>query len=459
MTKDESAANESRSPVFWWPLAAIAVFVYFFGLSIPFVGPDEARYAQVAREMLNRDDWITPTLGGSNWFEKPPLLYWLEIISFKAFGINEFAARLGPAICGLGTVACLWALGRSFDRSANNFANWLALIAASTLGIIVFSHGASFDIILTFPLTGALVSFFIFDRKEDASFTKRYLPLILFYVFIGVALLAKGLIGIIFPYAIAGFYYILSRQLPSRVFVVSIFWGTFLAVAIALIWYMPMYQRHGYQFIDEFIVQQHFQRFASNRYLHPQPFYFFFLLLPLMTLPWLPFFVVSIWKCSKGFLESKFARLQGEAQSSTFSSSPLLVFAGCWVIVPLAFFSLSGSKLPGYIIPAVPATVIFTATYVFELTQKSNKWRKAILLIAGSTFGVVAILMMFAVPRYAESDSVKTLIQAANERGYLSNRVLTLHTRSYNAEFYAAGRLASRSKWESSATFQAWTKW
>src|SRR5436189_2014860 len=206
MTKYESAIHISRRPVFWWLLAILAVFVYFFGLNIPLVGPDEPRYAQVAREMLDRGDWITPTLGGFNWFEKPPLLYWLEILSYRAFGISEFAARLGPAIFGLGTVAGLWVLGRSIDRSTKAFANWLALIAASTLSIIVFSHGASFDIIVTFPITAALVSFFIFDRSEGVQFTKRYLPSVLFYVFIGVALLAKGLIGIIFPFAIVVLY-------------------------------------------------------------------------------------------------------------------------------------------------------------------------------------------------------------------------------------------------------------
>lgn len=441
MAKYESANGDSRSPIFWWLLAILAGFIYFFGLNFAFVGPDEARYAQVAREMLDRGDWITPTLGASNWFEKPPLLYWLEIISFKVFGISEFAARLGPAICGLGTVAGLWILGRFIDRSTNTFANWLALIAASTLSIIVFSHGASFDIIITFPLTAALVSFYIFDRSKAEALEKQYLPLILFYVFIGLALLAKGLIGILFPFAIVGLYYLLSRRLPPRAFAISLVWGTLLSLAVASIWYLPMYQRHGYQFINEFFIQQHFQRFTSNRYLHPQPFYFFFLVLPLMTVPWLPFFLVSIWRITKAFFTRKVAKTQDEGRSSTFSSSPILHFAACWLLVPLAFFSLSGSKLPGYILPAVPAAVIFTASYVFELTQKSNKWRKAILLIAASTFGAVAILIMFAVPRYAESDSVKTLIQAANKRGYLSNRVLGLHTISHNAEFYAAGRL------------------
>src|ERR1043166_3419162 len=98
--------------ILWAILAVLALCAYFIGLNIPFVGPDEPRYAEVAREMLERGDWITPTLGGHNWFEKPPLLYWLEMVSYKLFGINELSARLGPVLCGLGTVASLWFLGR-----------------------------------------------------------------------------------------------------------------------------------------------------------------------------------------------------------------------------------------------------------------------------------------------------------------------------------------------------------
>ena len=120
----------------------VTIFVYLFGLSFPFIGPDEPRYAQVAQEMLDRGDWITPTLGGFPWFEKPPLLYWLEMIAYKLFGVSELAARLGPALCGLGTVACLWWLGRNFvpGKEKKDLDNWLAFIAASTLSVIAFAH-------------------------------------------------------------------------------------------------------------------------------------------------------------------------------------------------------------------------------------------------------------------------------------------------------------------------------
>src|SRR4051812_41246566 len=170
----EISKTPGEKPTFrWtWPklLAIVStIFVYFFGLTIPLLGPDEPRYAQVAREMFERGDWVTPTLGGFNWFEKPALLYWLEIVFFKVFGVSEFAARFGSALFGVGTVASLWVLGWFYreaeskrSRDSSTLANWLALVSASTLGIIVFAHGASFDIILTFPMTAALVGFFVF---------------------------------------------------------------------------------------------------------------------------------------------------------------------------------------------------------------------------------------------------------------------------------------------------------
>ncbi|MEO6051050.1 MAG: glycosyltransferase family 39 protein, partial [Pyrinomonadaceae bacterium] len=330
ITKPDDLTPAPLARYVWIVLAILAVFVYFFGLTIPFLGPDEARYAQVGREMLDRGDWVTPTLGGFNWFEKPALLYWLEIVSYKLFGINEFAARFGPALFGLGTVACLWILGKtvesresettSIEQSpTNGFAHYLALIAASTLGIIVFSHGASFDIIITFPVTAALVSFFIWHSKHErrhvvAVRSRVSASLFSFYFFIGIALLAKGLIGIVFPFAIIGVFYLLSRRQPSRTFICSSVWGTLLALAIAAIWYLPMYQRHGYGFIDEFFIQHHFQRFTSNKYQHPQPFYFFLWVLPLMTLPWLPFFLAAIWKLCKRFFHRRDAERQSKSK-------------------------------------------------------------------------------------------------------------------------------------------------
>ena len=432
--------------VVWVGLTALGVLAYFLGLNIPLVGPDEPRYAQVAREMFERGDWITPTLGGSHWFEKPALLYWLEIAGFQLLGVTEFAARLGPAIFGLATVACLWFLGRSVEKSSSGrstgLAATLALISASTLGILVFAHGASFDIIITFPITAALVSFFVYDRsttlhRNAASGRSGLISLGSFYFFVGVALLAKGLIGAVFPYAIVAFYFILSRRMPTGRLLLSLAWGTMLAALVAAVWYLPMYHRHGWEFIDEFIIQQHFQRFTSNKYQHPQPFYFYLWVLPLMTLPWLPLLAAAIWRYGK----KPFQNVSTEAKVLKTVDSDLLRFAIAWLLVPLVFFSFSGSKLPGYILPAVPAAVILTATFAHTLAAESRKWMTAILTTTFLVFAVTIGLIFTVVPRFANADSAKGLIEAAKAQGHSSERVFGLHTVSHSAEFYAAGSL------------------
>ncbi len=461
ITKTED--QKPKTVYFWIIFAVLTVAVYLTGLTIPLLGPDEPRYSQVAREMFERGDWITPTLGGFDWFEKPALLYWLQIAAYKLFGVGEFAARFGSAAFGLGTILSLWILGKKTEygkqetegirnpkseiRNRNDFAGWLALVAASTLGIIVFARGASFDIILTFPVTASLVSFFIFDltqRRENAKAQKfglssSILWLLSFYFFIGVALIAKGLVGIVFPFAIVAFYYLLSLKFPPRTFIFSLFWGTILSLIVACAWYLPMYRANGWKFVDEFFIQHHFQRYTSNKYLHPQPFYFFFWVLPLMTLPWLPFFFTSILSFIKGKISRKDAKTQSE--NLLYSSTPLLLFSTAWLIVPLVFFSVSGSKLPGYILPALPAAIILTALSVWQFVQKSRARQIIVKAVAVTTLVVVALLAQFFVSGFLPEETVKHLFENASARGYKNERVLGLHTVSHSAEFYAAGRL------------------
>jgi len=437
----KTEAEKAVSNVRWLvPMTAVSiVIVYLIGLTFPLVGPDEPRYAQVAREMFERSDWITPTLGGFNWFEKPALLYWLQIVSYNIFGVSEFAAIFGSAIFGLLTILALWILGHfamddSRREGSRSFANWFALIAASSIGLIVFSRGASFDIIITFPMTAALVGFFVFDRAKRGSV--QNLGLAAFYFFVGVAMLAKGLIGIVFPYAIVIFYFLISRRLPPRKFLVSLIWGTVLALAVAAAWYLPMYREHGYDFVRQFFIEHHFQRYTSNKYFHPQPFYFFFWVLPLMTIPWLPFFGAALWKQIRDFF--------GDGSPSMLentTSTPFRLFAAAWLIVPIVFFSFSGSKLPGYILPVLPAALMFTADFIYGFIAGNKRRVIAVYSLAMLTFAVVVLIAAFAVPRFADGDSVKALIAAADARGHAGATIIVMHTFVHNAEFYAAGRL------------------
>ncbi|MBV6495538.1 MAG: glycosyltransferase family 39 protein [Acidobacteria bacterium ACB1] len=422
ITKSASEPPQIISSTLRIALAALAFVAYFAGLTLPLMGPDEPRYAQVAREMLERGDWITPTLGGSLWFEKPVLLYWLEKIAYHIFGVNEFAARLGPALFGIGVIICLYLLGKSIDRG------WLfAALAASTVGLIAFAHGASFDIILTLPVTATLIAYYLHQTAKTPRFY-----LLAAYFFLGVGLLAKGLVGAIFPVGIVFLYHLVLWKRPTKFAFESLLWGGAVALVTAGVWYLPMYLRHGYYFIDQFFVQHHFQRFTSNKYQHPQPFIFFFWMLPVLALPWAPFAIAELWKLFRGLLSHR-----DEAQDP---HKDLAVFAAIWLLLPLLFFSFSGSKLPGYILPAVPAAVVLAAVYLVR-NDTPRRLRRLVPATAAFTLLASVLVILFYLPGFAAADSVKAGIADANAKGYADAPVLGLHTTSHNLEFYAPQRL------------------
>ena len=474
----------------------IAAF-YLWGLgSLPLVGPDEPRYAEVAREMFARHDLITPTLGGIPWFEKPPLLYWLMIAGYRVLGVGEYSARLGPAMCGLLTAVFLYWIGKTIedgdsttagkDQKREGLGRYSALVWLSSIGVIVFSRGASFDIVVTMTVTGALACFLVWhsgrgDNQGPAGGTVWLL--IGYYLFIGVSLLAKGLIGFIIPFGVVAGYYLVKREWPNRRFLKSLWWGVPLQIGTAAVWFAPMYSRNGWKFVDQFIIQHHFARFVTNKYHHPAPFYFYLVVLVALALPWTIFLGAS-------FFASRRWQWRGRTPVDR-----LRVFAFCWVIVPVGFFSVSESKLTAYILPALPGAALLIgeritcflraqrgdlvlrttgallvglgASGAWYLSHRSNltltciglgasplivvgiaalarpQARKALFtLIPLTLFVTSAIGLSCAAPALARPESVRDLLAAAAARGYGATPLVQLHTIERTAEFYAAGRMS-----------------
>jgi 4-amino-4-deoxy-L-arabinose transferase-like glycosyltransferase len=459
-------------------LFIVVIVFYFYGLgSLPLLGPDEPRYAQVAREMFLRGDLITPTLGGHTWFEKPALLYWMIMAGFKVFGVNEWSARLGPAVCGLLTIAAVWYVARAVERRSDelrDFSFWAVLIGASSLGLIVFARAASFDVVITMTTTWAL-AFFV--RYQIAQ-RRRVSLLAGFYVFVGLSLLAKGLVGIVIPFGVVSVYYLLRRQWPKRQVWLSLLWGVPLAIVVSAIWYGPVIARHGWLFVDEFFIQHHFARFVSNKYHHPQPIYFYPAIILMLALPWTAFLVEAV------------AKVRRWSWRGEDSLSIVRVFSLAWLAMPIVFFSFSGSKLPGYILPALPAVAFLVADrfiasiatwslratgvicfvlaaggFVFALQSreisifcavmmdlpllaaavssfaKPNERRISLALICGSIFVLVMIVSICAAPAVGNRESVRDLLQLADVRGYANAPVLAQRSDDRSAQFYAHDRV------------------
>lgn len=400
-------------------LFIIVIAFYLYGLGkLPLLGPDEPRYAQVAREMFLNRDLITPTLGGHTWFEKPALLYWLIAASFKVFGVSEWSARLGPALCGVLTIVAMWCVGREVDRGMGF---WSLIVTASCLGLIVFSRAASFDVVVTMTTTWSLAFFLL---HELPTTKRKRLLLVGFYSFVGLSLLAKGLVGVVVPFGVVGFYYLLRRRWPQRSVLLSLIWGIPLALAVSALWYGPVIARHGWTFIDEFFVQHHFARYVSNKYHHPQPIYFYPVIILMLAVPWTVHLIAAL------------AKVRSWNWRGDNSLSVVRVFSLAWLLLPIIFFSFSGSKLPGYILPAVPAATLLVSDRL--TTVKNSKWP---LLIAGATAALVLIVLHFAAAPYANRESVRDLLAHADARGYADAPVLAQRSDDRSAEFYAYSRV------------------
>jgi len=334
-------------------LAGFCAFLFFYGMGqFGLIGADEPRYAQVAREMFERrghiDGWITPVLGGHAWLEKPPLYYWQAMLAYSVLGVSDVAARVPAAIDATLLVIAVYLFFRRFRRGVEVDA---ALITASCAGVIGYAHAASMDMALAATFAIAMLAWWAWRESEK----KIYLAL--FYASMALGTLAKGPVApflaavviVLFALATRGFRVILKMLwLP----------GILLFCAIALPWYVAVQMRNP-QFFREFILQHNLARFSSDLYHHRQPFWYYLPVTALALVPWTVFVIAAIVESARVWW----------AERKSASGEPDLelqfnVFTCCWLVVPVVFFSISQSKLPGYILPALPAGAVLLAEYL-----------------------------------------------------------------------------------------------
>ena len=337
--------KNSNTSTDWLLLAGFCGFLFFFGLaSFGLVGADEPRYAQVAREMLARHDWITPTLGGKPWLEKPPLFYWQAMLAYSIFGVSDWAARLPSAFDATLMVIAIYLFLRRFRPGVQLDG---ALMTASAAGVVGFARAASTDMPLAACFSIALLSWYAWYEKGS----KRYLAL--FYVFLALGSLAKGPVA---PFLAGVIVVIFAAAKRDSKLVLRTLWipGMMLFCATALPWYVAV-QAKNPEFFQVFIFQHNLARFGSNLYHHKEPFWYFVPVALVGLAPWAVFVAASLVETIRVWWTERQAMLESEDALNAF----LLI----WLIVPIVFFSISQSKLPGYIVPALPAGTLLLAEY------------------------------------------------------------------------------------------------
>jgi 4-amino-4-deoxy-L-arabinose transferase-like glycosyltransferase len=393
-------------------LVACCGFLLFFGLgAVGLLGADEPRYAQVAREMLDRRDWVTPTLNGRPWLEKPPLYYWQAMASYRvarAFstssdGVNEQTARFPGAIDAALMIAAiyffLWKTKLRDERSRalrpdsvdNDFrrgcATDAALITASCAGVIGFAHAASTDMPLTATFTIALLAWYAWYESE------RRVALAVFYLCLALGTLAKGPVAPALAAVIILLFAAAKREwsiLPRTVWIP----GIALFFAVSLPWYVAVQMRNP-DFFRVFILEHNLARFSSNVYHHPQPVWFYLPVFLLATMPWTMWLVMAISERLRLIWSERrqaFANRQALGSGSGSNGDSWSIFLLLWIAVPILFFSASQSKLPGYILPAVPAAALLVAEYLAE----RNAGRAKIGLPLATAHAVLCGALIFA---------------------------------------------------------------
>ncbi len=391
-------------------LVAIGGFLLLYGLvpifggdQLGLVGADEPRYAQVAREMLAVHDatcdrlhadmvprsfhrrdiadstdcllagTVTPILYGRPWLEKPALYYWRAMGFFREFGVSDWSARL-PSTSGAAFLILLIFLHMRRFRPGGHID--AALITCSCVGILAFSRGASTDMQLAAPFCIGMLGWYAWYE------TGKKFWLFDLYFFGAAATLAKGPVAPFLALCIIFLFVALRREwsLLRRTIWLP---GILLYCLMVLPWYIAV-QRRNPTFYKQFFLEHNLERFATNRYQHHYPAWYYLIVLVIALMPWTILSMRALIDAIQiSLAEWKVRRKPQPYLGHTRAGDAFPEFLVLWALFPILFFSCSGSKLPGYILPSLPPLTILTGDYLHRIRRSGLPswllWSHAIL--------------------------------------------------------------------------------
>ena len=334
-------------------LTGVAMFTFRLG-TMPLTSPNEGLYGLVAREMIERHDFVTPHINGAVYFEKPPLLYWLNALCMSVFGETAFAARLPSALAGIATSILVYGLGsKMYGRTAAGYA---ATVVATGIGFVLMARQVMFDALLTCFVTGALVAFWYCDPDESKAASDA--AIYLFYAATALAVLTKGLLGVLIPLIVVISYGLVAQDWsrPRRLRHARGI-ATFLAIVVP--WHILVSLRHP-EFVWFYFVNEHLMRFLGRREpadFHIDPIYTPLLALFVLTVPWCIFLPAA--------LRQALQRLRKTAEQRRKSA-----FLLCWLATPTLLFTLSGSRTLYYLLPVVPPLALLIGSMWDEVMHR-----------------------------------------------------------------------------------------
>jgi 4-amino-4-deoxy-L-arabinose transferase-like glycosyltransferase len=387
MSTSTAHADVSSAPLTQRGLAALAIafaLLWFCNLGYrSLVHPDEGRYAEIPREMVASGDWVTPRLDGVRYFEKPPLQYWLTAAAYEAFGVREWTARLWPALAGFLCVLFTGFVGHRLGGPRLGL--YSACVLGGSIGYALSAHFLTLDAGLTLWMTIGLGGLMLAQRDGVAAGESR-LWMWAAWAALALATLSKGLIGIVLPGASLVLYSLATRDWAvwRRLRIVS---GALIFLAVASPWFVAVSLRNP-GFLDFFFVHEHFTRFLTSEHHREGAWWYFIPILAVAILPWLSVFA---WTAPRLW--------SGAPATSGFHWQR---FALVWSAFIFVFFSASGSKLPSYILPIMPALALLIGWQLVLLETAAILKLIAPLVIAtalltvGALFGFGALAQRLA---------------------------------------------------------------
>jgi 4-amino-4-deoxy-L-arabinose transferase len=351
-------------------IIGIFLLTYILPLGIrPIIIPDESRYAEISREMIDSGDWIVPRLNGLRYFEKPVMGYWLNALSIKLFGENAFAVRF-PSAAATGLSAFMvFLLVRRFSGGTAE-ATQAALIFLTSF--IVFGVGTFniLDSMLAMFVTASMTSFF-FAHNSDSF--KKNVFLLLFGVFCALAFLTKGFLAFVIP-VVAIVPFMVWEGRFKALFIIC--WLPIITATLVVIPWAVMVHFKAPDFWNFFVFNEHIKRFLSSGAQHHESFWYYIYLFPAAALPWTCLFPAAILGLKKTGIKTSITR-----------------FAICWFFFPFLFFSVSKGKILTYILPCFPP---FAMLMSIGLKKYFETGGKKLFSVAVGFLAVLAVIIAVA---------------------------------------------------------------
>jgi 4-amino-4-deoxy-L-arabinose transferase-like glycosyltransferase len=328
-------------------LFALTLLLYFPGLGArDFWAPVEPRYAEIARVMFTKNEWIVPTVNGELYTDKPILYFWLILVAAKIAGaVNEWTVRLPVALSGVGFVLATYYFARDFFSPRVGFL--AAAILATMVRVIWEARWTHIDVLFCFLFLLAVY------YAARALLEKGHPNEILIaYVFIGLATLAKGLIGMVLP-ALLLIGFMIARRDWRMLAAAKLHWGIPIVLGVVAPWFFLVSAAIGGKWLSEFIFVHHVRRYTVGAG-HREPFYYYLTTLPVDVLPWTLFAVAALYayrRCYRSLL-----------------ADPAKLLLVVWFLVVFLFFSASATKRALYLMPLLPAVALFIAHYFDDLS-------------------------------------------------------------------------------------------